>query len=104
MSGELSNGCRRSEARHRNANLTSEGNGLRETFNFEQLFGYYPPKLIIQDGDLCPEQSISVSGLERSKMSSLPLTHPLWDWTMGQPINKALHPVLKQAGENKVEC
>ena len=62
------------------------------TINFDELFNYYPPKLIVQDGDLCPEHSLSVSGIERSKLSP---THPFWSWTMGQPISKPPAPTVK---------
>lgn len=62
------------------------------TINFDELFNYYPPKLIVQDGDLCPEHSLSVSGIERSKLSP---THPFWSWTMGQPISKVPAPTVK---------
>ena len=98
VSGESSGAGRRSDGRHRGAKVTAESDAFKETqgtFNFEQLFGYYPPKLVIQDGDLCPERSLSVSGLERSKLSSLSPTHPFWNWTLGQPINKAAAPSIK---------
>lgn len=68
---------------------------LPGTIKFEQLFGYYPPKLVVQDGDLCPEHSLSVSGLERSKLSSLSPSHPFWSWTLGQPTNKVSAPSIK---------
>lgn len=91
-------------SRHRNgkhgggAKVTSEAESRKTppaTFRFEQLFGYYPPKLTLQDGDLCPERSLSLSGMERSKLSNLPPAHPFWNWTLGQPINKAAAPSIK---------
>lgn len=97
VSAESSGTCRGRHV-HRGAKVTSESDASRETqgtFNFEQLFGYYPPKLVIQNGDLCPEHSLSVSGLERSKLNSLPATHPFWNWTLGQPINKPAAPSVK---------
>lgn len=101
-SGEPSSGNRRggtgTDTKHRGAKVISEAEGQRTppgTFKFEQLFGYYPPKLTLQDGDLCPQHSLSVSGMERSKLSSLPPTHPFLNWTLGQPISKAAGPSVK---------
>lgn len=91
-SREASSGHRRTDTKHRGAKVMPEADS---TFKFEQLFGYYPPKLTLQDGDLCPEHSLSVSGMERSKLNSLPPTHPIWNWTLGQPINKAAAPGVK---------
>ena len=72
-------------------------------FKFNDLFGYYPPKLVIQNGDLCPMYSLSVSGMDRSMLNSLPPSHPFWSWTPGQPTNRnaAAHGAKTNRRKNK---
>ena len=55
----------------------------KPTFSFDELFSYYPPKLVVMDDELRPEQSLSVKGLDRH---SLPDAHPFLKWTFGQPV------------------
>ena len=71
------------------------GGGGSGRFEFDRLFSYYPPKLVLLDGDLCPERSLSVSDMERSKLSSLPSDHPFLGWSLGQPTMKPNPPTLK---------
>ena len=52
-------------------------------FSLNSLFSYYPPTLTIRDGELVPEKSLSVKNLNRS---SLPSSHPLDRWSLGQPV------------------
>lgn len=53
------------------------------TFSLEALFSYYPPKLTIRDGELVPEQSLSLKNIDRS---CLPSSHPIDSWRLGQPV------------------
>lgn len=55
----------------------------KPTFSFDELFSYYPPKLVLIDDELQPAQSLSVKGLDRH---SLPEAHPFLKWTLGQPV------------------
>lgn len=78
---------------------STQENGVQRsrsgTFRFNDVFGYYPSKLVLQDDDLCPEYSLSLSGMERSELNSLPPTHPIWTWTLGHPTNKASATIVK---------
>ena len=75
------------------SNLNNELQSLTSTskssINFDQVFGYYPPKLIMKDGELQPERSLSIKRLERSAISGLPERHPFLSWNLGQPVSKA---------------
>ena len=55
----------------------------KPTFSFEELFSFYPPKLVLIDDELQPEQSLSVKDYDRH---ALPESHPFWKWTFGQPV------------------
>lgn len=55
------------------------------TFNFTKLFDSLPPKLVVRNGELCPEQSLSLKG---SKLFEVPSTHPIWTWRLGQPTKQ----------------
>ena len=69
--------------------------GRREQFNgsdaassstgfcFEDLFGYYPPKLVLKAGELQPETSLSVKNIDRH---SVPANHPVFHWNLGHPV------------------
>ena len=82
-----SNGSRGSRTRSRPACRSSKNHvdatGPRATICLEELFSYYPPRLVIKDGDLHPEQSLSAKNLDRH---SVPESHPLLKWTLGQPV------------------
>lgn len=81
--------------------MASTGSG--GTINFSKLFSYYPSKLVLQDGDLCPQYSLSVSGLERSKLNTLPPTHPFLSWNLGQPTNKPAASAAIKPSRRKVK-
>ena len=72
-------------------NLTSELKSLtsksKSSINFDKVFSYYPPKLVVRDGELQPERSLSVKGLKCSALSRLPEGHPFLSWNLGQPVN-----------------
>ncbi len=73
-------------------------------FEFNKLFGYYPPKLVLQDdGDLCPERSLSLNDMERQRLGTLPPDHPFLWWTLGQPSNKPNPPAIKPTRRNKIK-
>ena len=72
-------------------------------FEFDKLFSYYPPKLVLLDGDLCPERSLSVCDMERSKLNSLPPDHPFLGWSLGQPTTKPNPPAIKPTRKNKIK-
>ena len=55
------------------------------TFNFNQLFSYYPPKLVVKDGELLPERSLSLKRVDRTTVGNLPENHPFHSWNLGQP-------------------
>lgn len=56
---------------------------IESNFSLESLFSYYPPTLIVKDGELVPEKSLSIKNIDRS---SLPLSHPIDRWSLGQPV------------------
>ena len=62
----------------------------RETgFSLNAIFNNGPPpRFVVKDGELCPEVSLSLSGLDRAKLNSLPPTHHLWNWSLGQPTKR----------------
>lgn len=57
------------------------------SFRFDDLFSYYPPKLVVRDGDLVPENSLSVKHLDRMAISNLPESHPFLHWNLGKPVS-----------------
>ena len=57
----------------------------KSTFNFSQLFNYFPPKLVVKDGELLPERSLSVRRVDRTTVGNLPENHPFLSWNLGQP-------------------
>ena len=61
---------------------------IEGTIQFDNFFKYYPPKLVVLDGELCPEHSLSVGDLDKTKLNSLPQTHPFWNWNLGMPTSK----------------
>ena len=68
-------------------NLASELQSLtsksKSSINFEKFFSYYPPKLVVRDGELQPERSLSIKG---SAIGGLPEGHPFLSWNLGQPV------------------
>lgn len=56
---------------------------IESNFSLESLFSYYPPTLIVKDGELVPEKSLSIKNVDRS---SLPSSHPIDRWSLGQPV------------------
>lgn len=76
------------------SNLNNELQSListsKSSINFDQVFGYYPPKLILKDGELQPERSLSIKRLERSAVSGLPDGHPFLSWNLGQPAKASV--------------
>ena len=68
-----------------NSELQSLTSKSKSSIIFDQVFSYYPPKLIVKDGELQPEKSLSVKGLDRSAISGLPEGHPFLSWNLGQP-------------------
>ena len=75
-------------------NLSSELQSLMSTskssINFDQVFSYYPPKLVVKDGELLPERSLSIKRIERSALNGLPESHPFWSWNLGQPVKASV--------------
>ena len=55
----------------------------KSTFNFNKMFSFYPPKLVVKDGELVPERSLSVRGID---LTTLPENHPFLSWSLGQPV------------------
>ena len=58
----------------------------KSAFSFEQVFSYYPPKLVVRNGQLEPAYSLLVRD---SELSALPSSHPLLNWSMGKPVKGA---------------
>ena len=73
-----------------NSELQSLTSKSKSSINFDQVFSYYPPKLIVKDGELQPERSLSVKGLDRSAISGLPEGHPFLSWNLGQPAKASV--------------
>ena len=57
-------------------------------FRFNDLFNFYPPKLVVRDGELVPEQSLSVKDMDRASISNLPESHPFMHWRVGEPVSE----------------
>lgn len=75
----------RGKARQAKVGNSVAGNHVpvRSTFSFENVFGYYPPKLVVRNGQLEPAYSLSV---KNSDHSVLPESHPILKWTLGRPV------------------
>ena len=73
-----------------NNELQSLTSKSKSSINFDQLFSYYPPKLVVIDGELQPERSLSIKRLERSAISGLPEGHPFLSWNLGQPAKASV--------------
>lgn len=58
----------------------------QSVFRFNDLFSFFPPKLVVRDGELVPEHSLSVKKVERSTLSRLPESHPFFKWNLGRPV------------------
>ena len=56
---------------------------INSNFSLESLFSYCPPTLTVRDGELVPEQSLSVKNFDQF---SLPSSHPIDRWSLGQPV------------------
>ena len=56
---------------------------VKSTFSFEDVFGYYPPRLVVRNGQLEPAYSLSVKS---SDHSMVPEAHPILKWTLGRPV------------------
>ena len=61
--------------------------GKSEEFCFRKHFDFIPPKLVVRNGELCPQTSLSLKGI---KFNDIPRDHPIWTWKVGQPTKKAL--------------
>ena len=55
-------------------------------FRFNDLFSFVPPKLVVKEGELVPEHSLSVKKVERNSLSRLPEAHPFLKWSLGRPV------------------
>lgn len=68
--------------------LNSELQSLssKSTMTFDKLFSYYPPKLVMKNGELVPERTLSVKQIDRMTVGSLPEDHPFLLWNLGQPV------------------
>ena len=53
------------------------------TFSLEALFSFCPPTLTVRNGELVPQQSLSVKNIDQF---DLPPNHPLENWSLGQPV------------------
>ena len=73
-----------------NNELQSLTSKSKSSINFDQVFSYYPPKLVVVDGVLQPERSLSIKRLERSAISGLPEGHPFLSWNLGQPAKASV--------------
>ena len=56
-------------------------------FRFNELFSFYPPRLVVRDGELVPEHSLSVKNLDKNSVASLPESHPFLSRTLGCPVS-----------------
>ena len=57
----------------------------KSSINFNQMFSFYPPNLVVRNGELVPDRSLSVKRIDRSTVGSLPENHPFLSWNLGQP-------------------
>lgn len=83
--------CRKrgSKGKSRQPRAGSSAVPTKSTFSFEDLFGFYPPKLVVRNGQLEPAYSLSV---KNSDHSVLPLSHPILKWTLGRPVRGSVAP------------
>ncbi len=59
----------------------------KPAFSFESLFNFSgPPKLVVRNGELVPESTLSTRGMDRQ---FIPENHPVFNWSMGQPVKGA---------------
>lgn len=73
---------------------------IDSNFSLQSLFSYCPPTLTVKNGELVPEQSLSIRNLDRS---SLPSAHPIDRWSLGQPVRgrwAAAGPKVKRPRKN----
>lgn len=77
-------------------------NIIKSTFKFEEMFSFFPPKLVVRNGELVPEQSLSVKHLDKQGIANLPASHPFRSWTLGQPTRSTGKcPRKRKAGNSK---
>ena len=75
--------------RSRTSKLTRNGGvldaaSIKSTFSLQNLFSFYDPlKLVVKDGELLPEHSLSLKDFDRQ---SIPTGHPVFKWTPGQSV------------------
>ena len=74
---------KKSRVLQRQGKNTTDITRTDSSFSLEALFSYYPPKLTVRDGELVPEQSLSLKNIDRS---CLPSYHPIDSWRLGQPV------------------
>ena len=77
--------CPKGKARQSRVGNSMAGSIMpaKSTFSFEDVFGFYPPKLVVRNGQLEPAYSLSV---KNSDHSVLPDSHPILKWTLGRPV------------------
>ena len=77
--------CNKRQLQRGGARRMSRSSLLRVESNFslESLFSHCPPTLTVRDGELVPEQSLSIKNLDRF---TLPSSHPIDRWSLGQPV------------------
>lgn len=71
------------------------------SFSFDKLFDTLHPKLVVVDDELRPELSLSLRGLERSKCSDIPPSHPVWTWRLGQTTIKGATPYKVRSNRHR---
>ena len=73
-------GRKSSRGAHNNSNSLLR---INTQFSLQSLFGGSPPRLTVRDGELVPERSLSLKGLDQF---SVPASHPINNWSIGQPV------------------
>lgn len=58
-------------------------NTFQSTLSFESLFSFYPPELVVVNGELTPARSLSLKGT-----ISVPSNHPVYKWSFGKRIGR----------------
>lgn len=58
-------------------------------FCFAEFFGQSTPRLVLRGGELQPETSLSLRNVEDYR--SLPEDHPIFRWSLGQPVKGSAH-------------
>ena len=56
---------------------------INSNFSLQSLFSYCPPTLVVRNGELVPEKSLSIKDFDQF---SLPSSHPISSWSLGQPV------------------